>query len=324
MSKLVTHALRPGVRGLIAALALGSCAQEGTGPSLGRTVRVDPTWVVGAAANAIGPDGLFNFDYSLPPAGDEMSRDEALQFAWAAVRHVATAVGNARKYIEDEEHGGPIAWTELAPCGRRIFPVFTNLADPGQVVPHYVRTPLGAAYDVEFCSLSGVRTVHALVLVRTLASIRADGSIDFPQPGGTEFLVSGIPLRPLTDLTPEYAARIVSEKLGIRISEVPELDGCMFVFRICAGLNGRHWRFRLERAVRVRLSSGVILESDLVYTQAGFGALAQNQLYVASPSQPSAAWEPFVLSNPGQPFVQDSVLVSVARPLKLERFELVK
>jgi hypothetical protein len=304
------------------ALALLGSSCGGPTEPFDRDVRgVDRRWVVDGAAEALGRDGRFDFD-PLPSAVGELSREASIELATAAIRHIAGAIGGAREYIE-RQHGAPINWTRLAACGR-IVPVFANLTDPGQTVPHYVRTPMGPSYIVPFCSESGARSVSVDVYVRTLARVRADGSIEFPTPGGTEFTVFGISSRPTPYFTPEFGARLVYLRLKTRIRSVPELDGCVFALTICHGLLGRHWKFRVEAPLRVRSASGSILETDEFYTPADASGLDRETVYVAAQDQPTPKWQLYPVVHLGEPGGTDSVLLSVARPLLLETFKIVK
>ena len=102
---------------------------------------------------------------------------------------------------------------------------------------------------------------------------------------------------------------------------VPELDGCSFVFPICAGSEGFHWKLVLESPVN-GLADGTPVETDTVYTQAGFGALDHSQVYVAAATQPAPRWVHYFRSAPGVPSVPDSLLLSVTRPIRLTRLEV--
>lgn len=189
-------------------------------------------WVVGLAKADLGADGRFNLASPLPNVAGELSRDQSLQLANAAVAFVGRAVGGLREAIESD-HGGPINWAILTPCGRRITPVFSNLEDPGATVPAYVRTPTGPSYYVEYCEGPGARAVEVQVFARTLARVLPDGSIQFPVPSGTEFVVLGIPLHQPIDRSPELAVELVFHRLGERIASVPEQDGCTIVVPVC-------------------------------------------------------------------------------------------
>lgn len=312
--------------GLAASVGVVGCSlfpTDASPPPTDSTVRIDTRWVVGEAAAAVGPDGLFNFDSPLPPVEGELSRDEAVELARGAIRHLAVSLGGGREAII-QEHGAPIDFHELSPCPRRVIPVFSNLSDPGLAVPEYVRTPLGPYYLIEFCTAQLRPAVVIWLYVRTPVRVGPDGRLVYPNPSGNAFVPTGIPLKPLADLTPEYGARLVFQRVGIPITAVPEVDGCQLIIAICLGVTGRHWKFVLQRPVRVRLGSGTILETSVLYTQAGFGALDTGTVYVAAEQQPKPAWRSWTISaTPDKPFSRDSVLLHVVRPLRLERFELL-
>ena len=168
-------------------MALG-CAGEPTSPSAHFFATVEPSWVVGAGATELGPDGRFDYRDPLPPVLGELSREGAAELASAAVRFVGGSVGGGKAYVE-QEHGAPIDWARLVPCGRRVIPVRTNLSDPGESVPHYARTALGPEYQFEFCSPQGWPTVQSRVYTRSLARVRAAGGIAFPERGGANLIV---------------------------------------------------------------------------------------------------------------------------------------
>lgn len=300
-----------------------SCSADTTGPDGATYVRVERAWVTGIAAIAVGLDGRFNFEIPLTPREGELSREASLTLAEAAVRHVGMGIGGGREYIEIHERGAPIEWERLTPCGRRTIPIATVLDDPGQEVPRYVRTSLGPEYRFEFCDSDHRPTVAVRIFVRTEAYVGQDGKIQFPVPLGDEFVVSGIPIRPLVDLTPEYSTLLVYSRLGIPIQALPELDGCVLVLRICAGMQGRHWKQLVARPVRVRLASGAVRETTEFFTQAGFGDLQPGVVYVAAESQPPATWHPFTVFEQGRPDRPDSTLLRIIRPFRLETFELM-
>lgn len=302
-------------------MALG-CADEPTSPSDRFFAIVEPSWVVGAAAMGLGSDGRFDYVDPLPAVPGELSRDGAGELAAAAVRFVAGSVGGGREYVE-QEHGALIDWARLVPCGRRVIPVWTNLSDPGESVPQYARTALGPEYQFEFCSPQGWPAVQSRVYVRSLARVRADGGIDFPEPNGDNFLVSGIPARPTVDLSPEYAVGLVFRRLGIRVAEIPEADGCLLSIPVCHPVIGRHWKMRLETRLRVRRASGQMFETDEVFTQAGYGSLQPGVVYIAAEPQPLSAWHFFERRDSLGVTSLDSVLVSIVRPIRLELFDLI-
>jgi hypothetical protein len=300
---------------------LGACAS--TGPSDAGYVQVESAWVVGLAKADVAADGRFTLASPLPQVAGELSRDESLQLANAVVVFVGSAVGGVRAAIESD-HGGPINWAHLAPCGRRITPAFSNLEDPSASVPAYVRTPAGPSYYVEYCDGPGLRAVEVQVFVRTLARVLPDGSIQFPVPSGTEFVVLGIPLHQPIDLSPELAVRLVFQRLGERIAYVPEQDGCTTVVPVCFGVNGRHWKVRVEHPIQVRLASGATIVTDEFFTQAGFGNLSPGTVYVAAEIQPAPAWLRYTVFQPGQSDRIDSVLQRIVRPVRMEEFQVLK
>jgi hypothetical protein len=313
----------PSAVALMATALACSCSANTTGPDDAGYVRIEREWVSGIAAAAVGLDGRFNFDAPLLPRAGELSREASLTLAQAAVRHIGMSVGGGREYIEVEEHGAPIDWERLAPCGRRTIPIATVLDDPGQTVPRYIRTALGPEYRFEFCDSAHRPTIAVRIYVRTEAQVGQDGRIEFPVPLGDEFVVSGIPIRPLADLTPEYSARLVFSRLGVPIEAVPELDGCVIVIPLCTGMQGRHWKHVVARPVRVRRASGVVEALTEFFTQAGFGDLQPDEVYIAAGSQPPPTWHAFTVIEPGNVDRQDSVLLRVVRPLRLERFQLM-
>lgn len=301
-------------------LTAGCSSTEPSAP-LRPYAKAEPSMLTGVALAALGPDGRFNFDQPLPPEPDELSRSASEVFAQAAIKFMSIAVGGGREAVE-EEFGQPIDFTTLKSCSRRVIPLWANFSDPAPLV--LLRNPLGPSYLVEFCTPEGERAVSVQVLIRTKAKVNSSGLIDFPPESGDQFWIRGIRSTEFVDLTPEYGARLVFQRTHVPINAVPELDGCISWINICQGINGWHWRFRLATPLHVHLlTTDTVLQTQYVYTQAGFGALDRNEVYVASPNQPSPVSVIYTKGLPTMPDLLDTVPLTVLRPIVLERFEIV-
>ncbi len=312
---LATFVRRVGVG---AVLVLMSCGPS-TGPSDGGPLRIDPAWVVGPVARAVGPDGLLVLSNLLPTRPGEISLAAAQTLADAVIRFVGGAPGGLREYIVGE-HGAPIDFATLRRCGRAT-PHWTNLADPGPLIPQDFRTSLGDSYFLDYCKPDRVTAVTVEVYVRTEARVRDDGTIQFPPPpGGTQFTPRGVPLHGGPDLSPEFAIQRAFAMTGLRISEVPELDGCLNVIAICTPYLGIRWRVTVERKVRIKLASGAELDTDQFAVQVGYGAREPGGVYAYSPVQPGPTWQQFDRTGGGL----DSTQLRLVRPLALEPFFLVR
>lgn len=135
-------------RSIPSLLGLATLACSTSAPSNDLRVRVDPRWVSGEAAKAVGADGFFAFPPP-PPGVGELPRGSLTALADAAIAFVGGSVGGLREQIEIN-HGAPIDFGSLRRCGR-VLRRATNFADPGQSTPHYVRTPLGPSDFVDYC-----------------------------------------------------------------------------------------------------------------------------------------------------------------------------
>ena len=316
-----------GHRQLDRVFILGSILAAGCGgptePGGSKALQVDMAWVTGAAAAAVGSDGLFRFESPAPNATGELVRDSVLALADAAVRFLGGSVGGAWGQVESE-HGAPIDYRAVRRC-RRVVRRLAMFLDPGSDTPHYIRTPLGPSEQIDYCDTDGWPVLGVEVFVWTKARALGDGTIAFPTPLGTEFTVRGHPIRPTVDLSPEYAVQKIFSVIGLRIAQIPEMDGCLSPLVPCIGRIGLHWVITLERKVRVKLvESDRTMETDRFAVQSGYGSLEPGGVYVLSPVQPPATWQPFDRVGEGGVTTPDSVLLALVRPLALEHFTILK
>ncbi len=284
-------------------------------PSPAEYVRIEPSWVSGSARADLGPDGRFRFLNPLPAAHDEISRDRALLLSAALMRTAAISVGNLREYLE-EWHGGPINFNALKPCGPMIPK--RGMFSPIPSVPRYIRTAFGNSYILDMCSQSGLRQVELEIFARTEMEIDGAGLIIWPAPFGTEYIPAGLPRVQTVDLSAEYGAKLVYQETGVRIDQVPELDGCLFAREVCIPHIGRHWRYHLENAIMVRVDgTGELITTRELYTQSGFGAYDHQRLYLPAVEQPKGQWIDYVASATQTAEIRDSVYLEVVRPIAL-------
>ncbi len=280
-------------------------------------VRVERAWVAAAALSDLGPDGRFRFLQPHRVHEYELGRDDAIRLATAVVRANAHVVGGTRQFLE-EGHGAPIDFEQIRVCGA-VLPNHSVL-EAAPYPPRYIATSLGDSYLVTFCSKDGVGQVEVEMYVRSEIVLHGDGTIEYPHPFGTEHFQRPLPLDSDVDLSAEFGARLVFETTQTRIDSVPEVEGCLLVLSMCGGAQGRHWRFHLERPVSVQLTSGgERFSTQVLYTQAGFGSNDRFGLYVPHSVQPSPMWLPY-LTEVGT----DSTLLSLRRPIALQRVEIVR
>lgn len=206
-------------------------------------------FVTGAAAEALGADGLFRLREPHAPSSRPIISPE-----WArllAASYVLSFGHDLKRYWE-QEHGRSINIAQLQP-DMRVFYASTPYAPfPEGYHPAFARG-FGPFYLTAFGSGAAPVLRVAVAAYATEVQIDGDGKIQRPVDQGTEFVSQGIPVDTTrADLasfvTPEAAVVTVARLTGVKVSEAPEL------MRVGMPLGpfSAVWKVTLERPVRVR------------------------------------------------------------------------
>jgi len=189
-------------------------------PSSPTSTPLAASYVVGAAAAALQPDGQFVQDNPESPDGTPMiSEKRAGQLALAYVR----AFGRSFHETWERERGGAIDLTTLSP-GRIYFAHSPYGAFPAGFHPAMRRT-YGPYFLVPLQSNGTPVIMMAVSAYNTDVGIDKDGLIVLPKLSGMGFLHSGIPTTSslYAPLSPEDAVKHAFEVGHARISEPPRL-----------------------------------------------------------------------------------------------------
>ena len=193
---------------------------------------------------------------------------------------------------------------------------------------------MAARYEVEFCRPDGRKAVGIDVAVAaTTVTVTAQGTIslaDLPIINGNEFVIFGIPPRPipdpdifrfgLWDLSAEQAVQAVYTFVRTPIRTVPEATGCTWFLDPCAGHNARLWRMETAEPVPIRRQGAT--QDEMIHVFFVTVGLGGGGVYVAASDQPEPAYLVYDLtSEPGT--VVDSVLLNRSGPLAMQPFTVV-
>jgi hypothetical protein len=192
------------------------------------------------------------------PGESEITQAQALELAV----HWARDFIHLSKRRYEQEHGGPIDFEALRPCGRVYF-ARSAFSSPGSFVPKAVRRGEGSWWLVRMCNRSGLAQI--LLGVSALngdywRTLRGEAPLS-PDDAGAWFESYPIPLGRAGEwmLAPEEAVRRVARLTGELIAKEPELfalDGPFW----------SAWRIEIARPARVRArSGGTQLESREFY-----------------------------------------------------------
>lgn len=193
------------------------------------------------------------------------------------------------------QHGGPISYEQLAPCGRSMYaessyePVSEEFIRP-------VRSLFGSWWLVTLCEGRQSVMVVGVSALATDVSV-SNGSLVRPLVSGEEFAAMGIPVAQAGEgefRAPEIAAGIGYARTGARIRSVPVLVAA----RLGQGqAMNASWRLELEHPVRFTGARDArSLQTDTVYvgvlgrvTDDARGVrTATDELIIPATSQPAA------------------------------------
>lgn len=131
------------------------------------------------------------------------------------------ASGLTRYYEED--HGGPIAWSELHPCGRR-FHVRSQIASLPASVAFYIRQAFASSWVGNLCNALGQEEMTVIVADEESVLRIENGRFRSPWSTGNELQWWGV--YPVGEhglpLSPEQAVVFAATALGTRIASLPE------------------------------------------------------------------------------------------------------
>lgn len=229
---------------LLAACLLAACTSEGRGPDRLVGPRGDASeFVVGAAAEALDPDGRFRLappERTRPDAINE-SRATAIAAAWVQT------FGPLKLSTLEAQHGASINLATLRPCERVLYAESAFEPLPQDYDPLYHRQ-YGPWWLLAFCD--GSRPVLSVAVSAYASHIDViGGKLQLPKVRGMDVYLSavGADWDGAVPDSPERAVRRVAERTATRISEVPLL---ITPDPTQARPQAATWRLRTERPVR--------------------------------------------------------------------------
>jgi hypothetical protein len=283
-----------GYRCRVASLALVSVVISCHAAVPAPEVRASPESVTGAAAAAVGDDGLFVLPSPVNEGYPQISAEQAQALAAAWVRRFAPMGGTQL----EREHGRPLEFALLQEC-RLIFARSPYQHLPAEA-PLALRNLVAGKFLVTFCS--GGRPAVSVSIASSAVDLRIQGDhLVFPRMHGNEFVAYGIPDGfSGAPISPEHAANVAHSRTGRRVSEVPEL----WLRHAFTAPQNAVWRVLLESPVSFRTGPGLPLrETREVFVASGSGGTGEllRGLYAALGDAPES---PPVLSAraaPGEP-----------------------
>ncbi len=262
-------------------------------PTRGRMASI----VTPAAAAALDASGRF----ALPERGaggryPEISRDLAVQLAVAWARDF----GPHNEPFLRETHGGPIAFGQLAPCGRALY-ARSGFEAPSEQMPAPLRRQYGPWWLVTLCTGGTVPTVSVAVSAWA-TNLRVDrGHVAYSstEVNGTEFFGIGVPLGHSGEYptSPEAAASLAAAVSDARVAAVPEL---VMASPDQAPPQGARWALPLDRTVTLRGAQGAAT-APAAFVAAHRFSRAGDAAYVPLAAQPAAVTARWTASAPGKP-----------------------
>jgi hypothetical protein len=321
-------------------LVLCAAACEDPGAPYQGDASVSPEWVTGAAAAALDADNRFMFP-PLPARAGELSRDSAVTYAEIFFADfLANSIGNVTADLQ-EQHGAPIDFAALRPCGR-VIPIqapFLPADLPMEV--QWARNAIAAKYEVTVCQADGTKAAGVELSVATNWIITPEGHLRSPDPpiiSGNEFFSFGIPRRfprtlPETSwiwfgwwmVGPEAAVRAVYTLLRTPVRSVPQATGCHYGMAPCTDHSSLLWRMETAVPVAIRRQGAAQEEqAQEFYVRAWpvpplVGGPVPPPVYVAARTQPKPAYLVYDYVRDQQTVV-DSVLLTLSGPLAMDSF----
>lgn len=281
-----------GAMAVVVGAALGAAACGDRSMSTAPVPQVSRAEILQAltpeAAAAVGSDGRL-------PAPQPLETGRP-QLAVATAESLAVAVARRNLPYDrerlDREHGGPIAYRWMIPCGRTAYaaPAFERLAgDDPATAAWPEQKAFGPWWLVTLCAPGGEPQLSVAVSAyATELRVTADGSIEFPAIGGNDFLPLGIPRgRAADELPTAEAAAVLAAKLsGRRVAAAPELVAPYY--REDAP-QGARWRVRLDGPARILTAGGsAAVVTEVYVSRVPRRGASRERTWAAAASQPAA------------------------------------
>lgn len=306
--------------------SISSGCDSPTSTRTDRGTRVDPSWVVGAAAEAVDAGtGLFLLT---PPSGAELGILQARSLARGYLKLTANEgpFGNSRAFAE-QDRGGRINWDALQPCGR-TYRVSTSLGALPQYVPREYHRLTASQWVVAFCS-AGIAELSISVSDAPMSVSVVGDSLVWEDPDSLRgvFTFTGVPptFPSGIPLTPEDAVQSAFAQTGTRISEAPEAidqleSSGVGQLPLCGS-----WRLVFERPVRVApVGGGQVELVEELFARHEPACFSRTIAFYAASTPPTAtAWVRYV-SGYGSAARIDSVSVNGVGPLTFHRVTIVQ
>jgi hypothetical protein len=294
------------------------------GPRAVAPTRVDPEWVVGAAAAAVDPEtGLF----LLAPALDaELDVAAARSLALAYLPIAAYDGPFSSRGVVEQDRGKPINWNSLEPCGR-TYRVSSAFGPHPESVPRQYHRINAAQWVVSFCGPNDVEvSISVSDAPRSLEVV--NDSLVWAHPDSLDgvFTVTGVPAQFPSGipLPPEDAVAYVFAMTNTRISEAPEpFDQLgppgIGQLPLCAS-----WRLVFEQPVSVIPVAGgpVELVNELFVRHEPACFATTIALYAADTPVDASVWVRYA-TRPAGVLTIDSVLVDAQGPTRFHRVNAV-
>lgn len=262
-----------GVLGLT--LLLACTDSDSVAPPL---LRANPENLTGAAAAAVGSDGLFDLEAPAETQYPILTQLEAERLALGFVKEYARST----LVRFETQHGGPIDLASLRQCLRSLYAESPYVRVP-DATPRYLVRALGPQWVVTLCAASGVPQLKVAVAAYGTDIVIQGGRLAFGPERGGEFFPSTIPLGSISPISPERAVEIAAAISKRRISSVPRLmhRGSGF-----SGL-GAVWQLRLESPAEFESETGEVISADVVYVGEHPRRLGAWKAYLASTADAS-------------------------------------
>lgn len=318
------RALRSVRSGLCVALGLAAvgvvACDAPTGPSAPRVVRVDPSWVTGAAAAAVDPVSRL---FVIAPSGESvLTRAGADSAALASIRFSLNpgTFGNGRSTLE-ADRGAPVAaWNEMRVCGRAMR-VESPFGAPLDTAPRNLVRFLSSAWAHTICGPRGDAQV-AMHTADVRTGVRFNGAdyviADLDSIGQVHINV-GIPVTSgvVPWPSPEEVLRRLFALTGVPISQVPRPQLHWAPPVTVAWLP--MWRLELSAPITGQLEGGGAAPPfSTIFARLDIGDSIT--FFIPEEAQPPVIWAPFAVSF--EPFVEDSVAIPVIKPILFRRVRL--
>lgn len=201
---------------LLSLLAL-ACA-EANSPLAPYSARVEASFVSGAAAAALGADGLLRIPTPPPGPYSQIDANRAVVLAQAYL----TTFGQLANYTWKSDRQGVIDAGRLHTCARVVLAQSAYEPLPA-TVSVFTRKQFGAFWLVPACDIGTTPVVIIAVSIHdTDVTINASGYLSQPPPSGANFLSMGIPVGVELPTTPEAAVKLTAQTTGRRVDKIPQ------------------------------------------------------------------------------------------------------